>query len=114
MLGNFALSASMVSVASSSERVVWVRYATRSGSGTDDTRHLLRTADYLGNFRGFSKRADNLVVIQVADEDQRVPILGEANCLHMNLRNQRAGRIDHPQEAEFGSFRTDGATPWAL
>ena len=39
--------------------------------------------------------ADDLLVALVADEDDRVALVGVASCLHVHLRDERAHGVDH-------------------
>src|SRR5437762_1111305 len=50
----------------------------------------------------FRARADDLVVILVADQDDRVALARVANRLEVHLGHERARRVDHPQAAALG------------
>ena len=49
------------------------------------------------DFGRFAQRALNLIVIAMADQHQRIALLGELDGLNMNLGDQRAGSVDHLQ-----------------
>ena len=60
--------------------------------------------DVLGRL---AHRALDLLVAAVADEDDRVALLGELDRLAVDLGDQRAGRVDRVQAAA-GGVRVDG------
>jgi len=47
----------------------------------------------------FAERAFDFVVVAVADQHQRISLLGEFDRLHMDLGDQRAGGVNHAQPA---------------
>ena len=58
----------------------------------------LRLRDVLhehGRLGRLAHRADDLLVAGVADQDDRVAVRGVAPRLHVHLRHERAGRVDH-------------------
>ena len=52
----------------------------------------------------FAQRALNLVVIAMADQHQRITLLGELDRLDVDLGDQRAGCVDDPQSAPFAAL----------
>jgi len=69
------------------------------GIGNDQISYFLHGRNHLRYIRRLTLRTLNLIVIAMADQDQRVPLLGELDRLHVNLRHQRAGCIDDLQAA---------------
>ena len=58
----------------------------------------LRLGDVLHEHRRLGRlahRPDDLLVAGVADQDDRVAVGGVAPRLHVHLRHERAGRVDH-------------------
>jgi len=47
--------------------------------------------------RRLAEGSDHLVVVRVADEHDGPPFLGVPDRLEVDLRDQRAGRVDHPE-----------------
>ena len=72
-----------------------------SASASADVLHEDRRLGRLAH------RPDDLLVALVADQDHRVPVVGVAARLHVHLRDERAGRVDHvvPQR---GGVRVHG------
>src|SRR5215813_3261492 len=68
---------------------VRVRYAKRFDLrwGSNDLR----------DGRGFAQRSDDLVVIAVANEDERITVFGKLDGLDVNFCDQRASRVDNAQ-----------------
>ena len=102
MLGKRSRSRAMISPVSSTESVVWVMKATWSGIGElerVDVGDGLDQDDVLGRLAG---RPLDLLVALVADEDDRVALLGELARLDVDLGHQRAGRVDRAQVARRG------------
>ena len=94
---------------SSIESVVCVRYATRSGSGTVTFSASSRRLDEADRVRRLAERADRLVVVVVADEDDRVALLGVVDGLEVHLGDERAGRVDRLEAASAAAIaRTCG------
>ena len=92
----------MISAVSSTESVVWVMKATRSGSGTSSAVDLvdgLHEDDAAGRLAG---RPFDLLVALVADHHDRVAVGGEAARLDVDLGDQRAGGVDRAQLAGGG------------
>ena len=92
----------MISAVSSTESVVWVMKATCSGSSSSSasTSATVSTRTMLsGRLAG---RALDLLVALVADEDDRVALLGELARLDVDLGHQRAGGVDRAQAAGGG------------
>ncbi len=80
----------------------------------------LELVDLLGGFdeddvvRGLAGRPLDLLVALVADEDDRVALLGELARLDVDLGDQRASGVDRAQLARLRAFScTLGATPCA-
>ena len=67
----------------------------REGQGVD-VGHVL-DQDHAG--RGLAHGADDLVVPLVADQDDGVPVAGEAHRLGVDLGHQRAGGVDGAEVA---------------
>ena len=63
-----------------------------------DFRHI---RNHLRHIRRFAQRALNLVVVAMPNQHQRITLLGELDRLDVDLRDQRAGRVDHLQTAPF-------------
>src|SRR5437763_3332502 len=53
---------------------------------------------------GFTKRANNFVMVAVSNQNARVAFLGKLYCLHVNLGHQGTSCIDHPQSPGFAGF----------
>ena len=67
--------------------------------------------DRLGRF---AHRADHFVVPFVADQHDRVALLGVADRLQVDLGDQRAGGVDGlAAAARPSTLRISGETPWA-
>ena len=66
--------------------------------------HVLGCIHHLGHQRSFAQRADDLVMIAVADQDQRIAFAGELHRLDVDLGHQRAGRVNHPQLAQLAGL----------
>jgi len=77
-----------MSRASSSERVVWVE-----GLNFSNIRN------HLGDVGRLAQGAFDFVVVAMADENQRITLLGEFDRLDVNLGDQGAGGVDHLQVA---------------
>ena len=69
------------------------------GIGNLERLDLGHVRDDLGHFRSFAERAFDLVVVAVADEHQRIALLGELDRLDVDLGHQRAGGVNHLQIA---------------
>src|SRR5208283_1968299 len=72
--------------------------------------HVLWSIHDLGNLWGFAESANDLVVIAVANKNQRVPFARELYRLHVDLGHKRAGRVNHPQLTQLARlthFRSD-------
>jgi hypothetical protein len=57
---------------------------------------------------------DRLVVVAVADEDDRVPLLGEAEDLEVTLVTSGQVASTSTSRARLDCRRTSGEMPWAL
>ena len=69
----------------------------------------------LGDFRCFAESAFDFVVVAMADEHQRIALLGKLDGLDVNLGDQRAGGVDDLEVRGLCcDSRTAGETPWAL
>ena len=88
-----------MSLVSSRLSVVCVRYATRFGIGHVNDFNLFRRSHDLRHQWRFAQRANDFVVIAMANQDQRIAFLGELHRLHVNLGDQRTGRINDAQLA---------------
>src|SRR5579885_2044742 len=55
-----------------------------------------------GRLRRLAQRADDLVVVLMPDQNDRVALFGEFDRLQMNLGDQRAGGVDHLQPPLLG------------
>ena len=94
----------MMSRASSSESVVCVKVSNAIGVGNlkcCDFRDIRNDLRHIGSF---AQRALNLVVIAMADQHQRITLLGKLHGLNVNLGDERAGGVDHPQSTPFAAF----------
>ena len=100
--GNFSRSRAMIAVVSSTESVVCVRYAIRCGSSTSSASTSCLGLDEHDRAGDLAHRALDLLVAGVADEHDRVAVGGELDRLAVDLRDQRAGRVDRPQAARLG------------
>src|SRR5262249_8842742 len=61
----------------------------------------------------FAQGPDHLVVVAVADQDQRIPFLGKFDSLHVDLCDKRACSIDDAQLAQMAplpNFRRDAVS----
>ena len=56
---------------------------------------LLDGLDEDGRVWSLAHGADDLLVALVADEDDRVALVGVTACLHVHFRNERAHGVDH-------------------
>src|ERR1700730_8372049 len=89
------------------------------GIGHAQRFNLRRRSYDLGDTWSLAQRADDFIVIAVADEDQRIAFLGELYGFHVYLGDQWAGGVNHAQAAIFtglADFRRDamGAVDDAL
>ncbi len=87
----------MISAVSSTESVVWVMNATRSGSSTSSASTSASGLDQDDRVGRLAGRSLDLLVALVADQDDRVALLGELARLDVDLGDQRAGRVDRAQ-----------------
>src|SRR5215510_12032775 len=62
-----------------------------------ERRHLVDVGDHEDALGRLAERADDLVVILVADQHDRVVLARVADRLEVHLRHQRAGRVDDAQ-----------------
>ncbi len=83
------------------------------GSGTSSVGDLGYIRNHLGRLRRFAQRAFDLVVVAVADQHQRVALLGKLDRLDVHLGHQRTGGVNHLQIAALADLPTAGETPWA-
>ena len=72
-------------------------------------RHLERVdflgaGNHLGDVRSFAQRAFDLVMVAMADEDQRIALLGELYGLDVDLGDQRTGGVDHLEAAALAAL----------
>src|SRR5258708_7324848 len=74
---------------------------TPIGARDGQSLYLGGRSDDLGNRWGLASRADDFVVIAMADQYERVAFFGKLNRFNVNLGDQRAGGIDHAQPALF-------------
>ena len=65
---------------------------------------LLGARNHLGHIRRFAQGALDLVVVAMADEHQRVALLGELHRLDVDLGHQRTGGVDHLQAAALAAL----------
>ena len=84
---------------SSTDSVVWVTYATRSGSTGARAATSSDALDERDRVRRLALRTDDLLVRGVADEEDRVPALREAASLLVHLGDQRTCRVDRAEAA---------------
>ena len=92
----------MIAAVSSTESVVWVMNATRSGSGDLEALDLVDGLDEDDARGRLAGRPFDLLMALVADQDDRVSVGGEAAGLDVDLGHQRAGRVDRAQAAGRG------------
>ena len=100
--GNRRRRTSTITAVSSTDSVVWQRYATPVGILHRDGRRLLRRLHQDGAAGRVSRSADHLVVARVADQQDREVAAGEPPCLPVHLGDQRARRVDHRQPPRRG------------
>src|SRR6266481_4314011 len=62
-----------------------------------------------GNF--WRRRADNLLMVAVADQNNGAPLARKLKRFQENLGDQRAGGIDHFQRAILGFLANGGGNP---
>ena len=77
------------------------------GIGHGHRGDFRRRTDDLRHRRSLSQRADHLIVIAVANQDQRIAFPGELHCLDVDLGDQRAGGVNDaklPQLAVLAHF----------
>src|SRR5215469_17018981 len=68
-----------------------------------------RRTDHLSDFGSFAESADDLIVITVSNENQRIPLLGKLDRLYMDLRHERTGGVNYlelPRFAGLAYFRS--------
>src|SRR5262249_20359962 len=53
---------------------------------------------------GLAERADHLIVVRVAHEDDGATLLRVTNGLEVDLCDEGAGRVDHPEVSDRRSF----------
>ena len=92
----------MQSRVSSTESVVCVRYATLLGIGHLEVFDLLGMGDHEHPLGRLAHGAHHLVVVGVADEDDRVALARVADRFEVDLGHQRARGVDHAQAAPLG------------
>jgi hypothetical protein len=85
----------------------------REVSDTIGVRHLKGfdvgdVRDDLGDIGRFAEGAFDLVVVAVADEDQRVALLGKLDGLNVDLGDQRAGGVNDLEVALFAGLADRG------
>ena len=97
----------MISDVSSTESVVWVMYASRASAGQVERLRLGDVLDEHGRLGRLAHRPDDLLVAGMADQDDRVAVGCVPPGLHVHLRHERAGRVDHVV-AELGGGRVHG------
>src|SRR5215471_12282860 len=59
--------------------------------------------DNLCHSRRLAQRTDDLIMIAVPDQDQRISLLGKLDRLDVHLCDQRAGGVDHAELANFAA-----------
>ena len=84
----------MISPVSSTESVVWVTYASFESAGRSRASDLLDRLDEQRRVRRLAHGPDDLLVPLVADEDDRVALVGVAAGLDVHLRDERADCVD--------------------
>ena len=75
------------------------------GPGASSAVDVVDGLDQDDVLRGLARRALDLLVALVADEDDRVALLGELAGLDVDLGDQRAGGVDRPQVAGLRRWR---------
>ena len=60
--------------------------------------------NHVGYIGRLAQRALDFVVVAVADEHQRIPLLGEFDGLKVHLGYKRAGGVDHLEVAAFAAL----------
>ena len=85
----------MISLVSSTESVVCVTYATGASVGQRERVGLGDVLHEHGRVGRLAHRADDLLVPGVADQHDRVARLRVAPRLDVDLRDERARRVDH-------------------
>ncbi len=84
------------------------------GIGHLERLDLGNVRNHLGHVRRFAQRAFDFVVVAMADEHQRIALLGKLDRLDVDLGYQRAGGVNHLEVARPCCIsRTAGETPWA-
>jgi len=76
-------------------RLRQVRDAVRIGNG--DLLGVFARLDEADGLGRLAERADGLVVVVVADEDDRVALAGVVDRFQVHLRHERAGRVDRAE-----------------
>ena len=104
MLGNFSFSAWIMSRASSRRKRRLRQIGHAVGVGNFERLNLGHIRDHLGHIRRLAQRALDFVVIAVADQHQRIALLGKLHRLDVHLRHQRAGRVNHLQAAPLAAL----------
>ena len=104
----------MIALVSSTDSVVWLMKASLSGLpiSSRSTSSSVCTRTML--LRRLAHRPLDLLVAVMTDQHDRVAVGGEPLRLDMNLRDERAGRIDRSAAPRAAAFAcTLGATPCA-
>ena len=106
--GNRRRSTSTTPAVSSTDRVVWVRYASGVSTGRSSRSAAASDSTTMVRVRRLALGALHLLVVGVPDQQQGPAVAGEPAGLLVRLRDQRAGRVDHPQLPAGGGARTAG------
>ena len=85
----------MISAVSSTDSVVCVTYATRARRAELERLGLGDVLDEDRRVGRLAHRADDLLVVGVADQEHGVTVRRVAPRLDVHLRHERAGRVDH-------------------
>ena len=99
MSGKRSRRRAMIPSVSSTESVVWVMKATCSGSSSSSASTSAIGLDEDDVLRRLARGPLDLLVALVADQHDRVALLGELARLDVDLGDQRAGGVDRPQAA---------------
>src|ERR1022692_2257173 len=81
------------------------------GIGNLQVFHVLRRVHHLGHVGRFAKRANDFIVVAMADEDERIAFPSKLDGFNMDLGDQRAGGINHPQLTQLAGVPHFGRDP---
>jgi len=62
----------------------------------------------LGNVGSFAESSFDLIVVAVANQDERISLLGKLDGLDVYLGDQRASSVNDPEAAALAAFSNGG------